>query len=173
MKKLIAHILIGLAAVAPLSAVAAPTSADLVRLMKSRGVTMVERKVCTSKDNLATYNSRTNTFCMATSTFHASRQKLDETVTHEAVHVIQDCLAGGLSTSQSSSLADFMVTQGYSREKVNDMFIGRIKRRGLEGHVLDVAKESPANWHARHEAEAYAIMDEPQIVYDLLKKVCR
>jgi len=150
------------------------TSEQMVRRLSSLGVKLIEREVCYNKDNLATYNRGTNEFCMSSQVFSSPKHRILDVVAHESVHVIQDCLGGGLRSDGSGSIADFIVNSGIkSKEETTNMFLSRLKASGLNSHVKYVASKSPTTHHARREAEAYALQSSPDLIYKMLGEVCR
>ena len=118
---------------------------------------------------MGTYNSTANHLCIsakATST----PELLDEVVTHELVHVIQDCLGEGITSPNMASITRYLSEGDVAHENILD--------QGLFSVLTTNGKMDHVNAHTSHidngfkyvEVEAYALENSPLFVLKLLAK---
>jgi len=137
--------------------------------MRTLGVTIYGESRCGPPDAFGSYEPASNYICLATSQI-PDEAMLTEAITHEAVHVIQDCLDGGLSSSRMRSIGDYLISErGLSPDAVARQF-----KRLHTGSI----------WHTRHilqktnrrsgemEFEAYSLQNGPARVSKLLTSAC-
>ena len=138
--------------------------------MRSFGVRVEVVSTCSNNTNaVGTYNRRSNILCIATS--HIDHDGLlIETVTHEAVHVIQDCLGGGLHSAGQRSIADYLIkNRGFSAKAVVEQF--KTLHHSSLNHTRKVLTDADDRTREM-EFEAYALESHPARVFDLLKLTC-
>ena len=93
-----------------------------------------------------------------------------DVLTHEAIHVVQDCL-DGLETPSSSTIGLMLQVQGgFSPEQV-DRFLAHHLDRSTAEHVLKVTQVLGPLQRQR-EVEAYALLSQTGMVESLLARHC-
>ena len=93
-----------------------------------------------------------------------------DVLTHEAIHVVQDCL-DGLETPSSSTISLMLQAQGgFSPEQV-DRFLAHHLDRSTAEHVLRVTQVLGPLQHQR-EVEAYALQSQTGMVESLQARYC-
>lgn len=90
----------------------------------------------------------------------------DETVTHEAVHVVQDC-ANGFQEPTLVSLLNWATEQGWETAALKQYMNDNISSTYID-HVNDM----PAGERRNAEIEAYTLEDDPDLVYEMLSSMC-
>ncbi len=118
---------------------------------------------------LGTYNSLDNHFCISNN-IGTSQQLLDEVVTHELAHVIQDCIGDGIDSSNLGSITHYLSAGDEVHEELLDQgLIGALLKREKMQHVTDHTShiEDNMKWV---EVEAYALEQSPLFVLKLLSK---
>ena len=121
---------------------------------------------------LGTYNSRTNHFCISNN-IGTSEELLDEVVTHELTHVIQDCIGDGIASPNLGSITRYLSGGDVVHEELLD--------QGLISVLLKREKLEHVNEHTAHmednmkwvEVEAYSLEQSPLFVLKLLSKCNR
>ena len=89
-------------------------------------------------------------------------------VTHEAVHITQDCLTG-LHTPTSASLANHLKQYGgFSDATISKFFQKNINNT----RQVDVATASLSPEESQMELEAYALQNQGPLVAALLNSRC-
>lgn len=155
----------------PLS-VSAATRQELITQLNEIGIDIRTSQNCGAEqqNNYATYHYNLNQICLSTTT-SKSNELLDQSLTHESMHVVQDCVAG------IENQYYMPLTAYYRKISVDPKKIARwrlavlaeLKRRGTIEHVRNVTLDS---LHADIEAEAYAFENHPADVVALLKAFC-
>ena len=118
---------------------------------------------------LGTYNYLDNHFCISNN-IGSSEELLDEVVTHELTHVIQDCLGDGIASPNLGSITHYLSGGDEVHEQLLD--------QGLIGALLKREKMQHVQTHTSHlednmkwvEVEAYALEQSPLFVLKLLAK---
>jgi len=137
--------------------------------MRALGITVSVETRCSSLSNIGTYKPASNHICLAKPKI-PDKATLTKAITHEAVHVIQDCLGEGLASSRVRSIGDYLISEhGLSPEAVARQF--------KQLHTGSI-------WHTRHrfkridrrtsemEFEAYSLENEPARVFKMLTSAC-
>lgn len=145
----------------------AVTRQQMVDRIKQIGVTVVRRKICGTKENLAYYDRKNNLMCLSDSAYK-SLKIFDQVLAHEAVHVIQDCHAGFDNSRQLSNAAYLRQKRG---DVIGDQAVAFIQAASKKKYLEIVRTQyRPTSWDV--EVEAYALMGQPNLVYGLLKTAC-
>ena len=110
-----------------------------------------------------------NRLCMSQGLRDEPGLQLD-VLTHEAIHVVQDCL-DGLDTPTSSTISLMLQAQGgFSPAQVDKFFTHHLDP-STAGHVLHVTR-SLGPLQRRREVEAYALQGQAGMVESLLARHC-
>ena len=143
----------------PIAPVQAIERGAFLSTLNRAGVSVVERRQCgRERNNVAVYFFKRNQICL--STRHTrTYSSLDRALTHEAVHAVQDCLAG----QRNSQLQTLSATAGQSVAP----FI-----RELEPFQLSFIQSQYPQSRWDIEIEAYALETRPAAVAELLSAVC-
>ncbi len=136
--------------------------------MRSVGVYISVKNLCPIRDAVASYDSETNVLCIAASRVR-SKAFLTETVTHEAVHVIQDCLGGGLLSPNTSTIGEYLIKKGMNPQTVAEQF--KLLNRSSISHTRSILRKSSEHTGVR-EFEAYSLEGSPHRVLSLLRNAC-
>jgi hypothetical protein len=139
----------------------------MIRQLQSAGVNVVLKEHCI--ENLYGHyhkSKRQVTLCKRS----ADNGLLVETITHEMVHVIQDCLEGRLGDNQSTSLYVYSLQQGEPRQadRLKNGVLSKLKRRYKS---IDLPELLDPNLKVQ-EYEAYALEDNPDQVVKLFRSAC-
>ena len=155
----------------PLSA-SATTRRELITQLDKIGIDIRTSESCGVKhqNNYATYHYSLNQICLST-TSSKDKTLLDQSLTHESMHVVQDCVAG-IDNQYYIPLTAYYRKINVDPEKIarwRKAVLAELKRRETIEHVRNVALDSH---HADIEAEAYAFENHPKDVVALLKAFC-
>jgi hypothetical protein len=150
---------------APLSAEAV-TRLEFVERLQNVGIELTSGE-CDGAFGM--YSPSKNLMCINDKLFEQGQQNMfDETITHEAVHVIQDCLAeGGI---QGNTLIPMITAM-----RENDMDTSGLVdyvNKNLTDAYADYISEIKEPVVAVAETEAYALESNPDLVYNLLGSMC-
>ena len=96
-------------------------------------------------------------------------QQLD-VLTHEAIHVVQDCL-DGLETPSSSTISLMLQSQGGFSSAQVDKFFAHHLDPSTADHVLKVT-QTLGPLQRRREVEAYSLQSQTGMVESLLARHC-
>ena len=147
---------------------------DFLDRLQAYGIDVRHSVDCVKPGWMAKYNRQTNQLCMNPDHF----DRYDEMLTHEAVHVLQDCLApGGIQSTEAVTIIASLRGSG--------MPMSRGHRSGLDGVTIrqfrqsvqqelaktdhrQFIKEKYRRYHYDAEAEAYALESYPELVYAML-----
>ena len=120
-------------------------------------------------DGMGSYKPGPNILCINDQLFAAGQSDLlDETLTHEAVHVVQDCMDPGgflsdsltpIITSLEESDVDTDGLKDYVSKNLRPTYIEFLN--GIENYVVKTA-----------EIEAYSLESDPDLVYKMLEAAC-
>lgn len=117
----------------------------------------------------AAYNMGVNRMCLSQGLRDEPQLQLD-VLTHEAIHVVQDCL-DGLETPSSSTISLMLESEGgFSRAQVNRFLAHHLDHETAD-HVARVSG-SLGPMQRRREIEAYALQQHTGMVQSLLAKHC-
>ena len=149
----------------PISAEAV-TRMEFVERLEDIGIELVSNDC---KGSFGMYSPSTNTMCINEDLFAEDQQDLfDETITHEAVHVIQDCmtddgLKGKTLTPMITALKKRNVDTTGLVDFVNKNFSEDYSEliNGMDNEVRALA-----------EIEAYSMEDHHHMVYEILGSAC-
>ena len=148
----------------------AVTRNEFVARLKQIGVNLVHHPTCQPaglEPVFGMYNPSTNTMCINSELFAPGQEALwDETVTHEAVHVMQDCI-NGFDEETLVSFLDYALENDHDTTKLREYMTKNLSPDYYEfinaiedGHIRDA------------EIEAYALESDPQLVYEMMESVC-
>lgn len=148
------------------------TRQDLIRQLNSIGVQVHANRNCgaSHQNNHAIYHYDRNTICLSSNTLNNTKL-LDQSLTHESMHVVQDCVAGIDNEFYMPLTTYFRKIKIEPRkiEQWRQAVLRELRRRGSIDHVRNVTVDS---LHADVEAEAYAFENHPDDVHALLKAFC-
>ena len=156
--------------VAPARAVSLSARTDrLIDRLQQLGVAIDRLERCGPGAERAAYNMGVNRLCLSQGLSDEPGLQLD-VLTHEAIHVVQDCL-DGLETPSSSTISLMLQAQGgFSPEQV-DRFLAHHLDRSTAEHVLKVTQVLGPLQRQR-EVEAYALQSQTGMVESLLARHC-
>ena len=169
-RRLLASAACLLAWVAPAVAVSFSAQTDrLIDRLQQLGVVIDRLERCGPGAERAAYNMGVNRLCLSHGLRDEPGLQLD-VLTHEAIHVVQDCL-DGLDTPSSSTISLMLQSQGgFSRVQV-DKFLAHHLDPSTADHVLQVT-QSLGPLQRRREVEAYALQGHAGMVESLLARHC-
>ena len=155
---------------APAHAVSLSARTDrLIDRLQQLGVVIDRLDRCGPGAERAAYNMGVNRLCLSQGLRNEPGLQLD-VLTHEAIHVVQDCLAG-LDTPSSSTISLMLQSQGgFSRVQVDKFFAHHLDSSTAD-HVLRVT-QSLGPLQRRREVEAYALQGHTGMVESLLARHC-
>ena len=156
--------------VLPASAASLSLRTDrLIDQLEQLGVVIDRLGRCGPGLERAAYNMGVNRLCLSQGLRDEPGLQLD-VLTHEAIHVVQDCL-DGLETPSSSSISLMLQSQGgFSRAQVDKFFAHHLDPSTAD-HVLHVT-QSLGPLQRRREVEAYALQGHTRMVESLLARHC-
>ena len=141
----------------------------LIDRLQQLGVVIDRLDRCGPGAERAAYNMGVNRLCLSQGLRDEPGLQLD-VLTHEAIHVVQDCLAG-LDTPSSSTISLMLQSQGgFSRVQVDKFFAHHLDSSTAD-HVLRVT-QSLGPLQRRREVEAYALQGHTGMVESLLARHC-
>lgn len=154
-----------LTAAALLLATALPAQAsihhDILRKLRQLGVTVTVKPNCQRPmEGRYIYGRGRLEVCD-----HLTDAQARRVLTHEAVHVIQDCWYGSIGDGHTRPIG-YSIAADVGTQEAKDFFFSIIRPR-LRPHVNHI-NASASNAHRHFEIEAYALQDEPEIVYRFL-----
>ena len=155
---------------APARAVSLSARTDhLIDRLQQLGVVIDRLDRCGPGAERAAYNMGVNRLCLSQGLRDEPGLQLD-VLTHEAIHVVQDCLAG-LDTPSSSTISLMLEAQGgFSPAQVDKFFAHHLDPSTVD-HVLQVT-QSLGPLQRRREVEAYALQGHTGMVESLLARHC-
>ena len=141
---------------------ATPVSAVPFGQMESalgqRGISVQYRNRCDIPGALATYARHSNVICINKRLAPGTAEQ-SSALAHEAMHAIQDCLAG-LNNGRLVPVHEYA-----------NMSIGHVTGKLSSSRKNSILASYPRDeW--KIELEAYAFEGQPDAVYELLTKVC-
>jgi len=163
-------IISSIAASALMLVTAAPAKAltvgDFMERLQTIGITVVYND-CDGA--YGKYSPVRNEMCINEDLLDPSKRALfDETLAHEAVHVVQDCMdEGGVAsdylipiiTAFNIDGEDTTKLKQYVSENLSETYYDLIN--GIDNPVIQKA-----------EMEAYSMESDPELVYDILRAAC-
>ena len=152
---------------ADLALKAKPTSGSLLQQIQSYGIRIDRLEHCGRGNVLAAYNRAAQRLCLASS-LDSNPTLMAKVLTHEAVHVAQDCL-GGLKNSHSASIADHLKHDGGFSDAAIAKFFGS---QTLNDQQIALATASLPPTQKQLELEAYALQNQGTLVRALLSTRC-
>jgi len=141
----------------------------LIDRLQRLGVVIDRLDRCGPGAERAAYNMGVNRLCLSQGLEAEPGLQLD-VLTHEAIHVVQDCLAGLESPSSSTIGLMLQLQGGFSPAQVDKFFAHHLDPSTAD-HVLHVT-QSLGPMQRRREVEAYALQGETGMVESLLAKHC-
>ena len=141
----------------------------LMDQLQQLGVVIDRLDRCGPGAEQAAYNMGVNRLCLSEGLNDEPGLQLD-VLTHEAIHVVQDCL-DGLETPSSSTISLMLQKHGgFSRAQVDRFFAHHLDSSTAE-HVLRVT-QSLGPLQRRRELEAYALQSQTGLVETMLARHC-
>ena len=155
---------------APVRAVSLSAQTDrLIHRLEQLGVVIDRLERCGPGAERAAYNMGVNRLCLSQGLRDQPRLQLD-VLSHEAIHVVQDCL-DGLETPSSSTISLMLQSQGgFSPEQVEKFLVHHLDT-STTAHVL-VVTQSLGPLQRQREVEAYALQSKTGMVESLLARHC-
>ena len=155
---------------APARAISLSARTDrLIDRLERLGVVIDRLERCGPGTERAAYSMGVNRLCLSQGLRDQPRLQLD-VLTHEAIHVVQDCL-DGLDTPSSSTISMMLQAQGGFSPAQVDRFLGHHLDRSTAAHVLAVT-QSLGPLQRQREVEAYALQSQSGMVESLLVRHC-
>ena len=169
-RRLLASAACLLAWVAPAVAVSFSAQADrLIDRLQQLGVVIDRLERCGPGLERAAYNMGVNRLCLSEGLRDEPGLQLD-VLTHEAIHVVQDCL-DGLDSPSSSTISLMLEAQGGFSPAQVDKFFAHHLDPSTADHVLQVT-QSLGPLQRRREVEAYALQGHAGMVESWLARHC-
>ena len=154
----------------PAAAVSFSAQADrLIDRLQQLGVVIDRLDRCGPGLERAAYNMGVNRLCLSQGLRDEPGLQLD-VLTHEAIHVVQDCL-DGLDTPSSSTISLMLEAQGGFSPAQVDKFFAHHLDPSTADHVVQVTKSLGPS-QRRREVEAYALQGHAGMVESLLARHC-
>ena len=155
---------------APARAVSLSAQTDrLINRLQQLGVVIDRLERCGPGAERAAYNMGVNRLCLAEGLRDEPGLQLD-VLTHEAIHLVQDCL-DGLETPSSSTISLMLQAQGGFSPAQVDRFLAHQLDRSTADHVLTVT-QSLGPLQRQREVETYALQSQTGMVECLLVRHC-
>ena len=134
--------------------------------LNSVGVIVVKQQACAPEVAiLATYNPYTNILCISQAA--AESDRLLSIVTHEVVHVVQDCIAG-MANGKMGSVTRYLSNGDKAEERELDEALFRtLEAENNLDHVSKLTNQFQATG-SFIEVEAYALQNNQPAVHQLL-----
>ena len=137
------------------------TRQTMLNLIAKVGVSVSRRPTCGSNGEAAAhYEPGNNAICIAESQYRDTRF-WDQALTHEAMHMVQDCMAG---------LDNAMLTTLAHNVRYERGVVALIRQRGSRWVPLIKRHYRPADYAI--ELEAFALQDRPALVAKLIEEKC-
>lgn len=144
-----------------------PSRPSLLAAIEDLGIKVDRLERCGAANQLAVYHRGAQRLCIAKA-LDSNPKLLEKVVTHEAVHITQDCLTG-LHTPTSASLANHLKQHGgFSDATISKFFQKNINNT----RQVDVATASLSPEESQMELEAYALQNQGPLVAALLNSRC-
>ena len=148
----------------------AVTRNEFIARLKHVGVTLVQHPTCQDyglEPVFGTYNASTNTMCINSDLFEPGQEALwDETVTHETVHVIQDCING----FDEETLVSF-ISHAIENDLDTEPLVEYVSKN-LSPNYYEFVQGIEDGFIRDVEIEAYALEGNPQLVYEMMSSIC-
>ena len=155
---------------APARAVSLSARTDrLIDRLQQLGVVIDRLERCGPGAERAAYNMGVNRLCLSQGLSDEPGLQLN-VLTHEAIHVVQDCL-DGLETPSSSMISLMLQAQGGFSPSQVDRFWAHHLDNSTADHVLTVTR-SLGPLQRQREVEAYALQSQTGMVESLLARHC-
>ena len=153
-----------LVSAAPAKAV---TVGDFMQRLQTIGITVVYGEC---DNSYGMYSPVRNEMCINRDLLDPTKRALfDETLTHEAVHVIQDCMDkdGGVNGDYLIPIISAFNIAGEDTTKLKQYV-----SENLPENMYDFLREIDDSVLQKAEIEAYAMESDPELVYDILRAAC-
>jgi len=141
----------------------------LIDRLQQLGVVIDRLERCGPGAERAAYNMGVNRLCLSQGLRDQPELQLD-VLTHEAIHVVQDCL-DGLDNPSSSTISLMLQAQGGFSPAQVDLFLAHHLDASTANHVLTVTR-SLGPLQSQREVEAYALQSQTSMVESLLARHC-
>ena len=145
----------------------AVTVGDFFERLQTIGITVVYNDC---DDSYGKYSPVRNEMCINKDLLHPTKRDLfDETLAHEAVHVIQDCMddEGGVDSNYLIPIISAFNIAGEDTTKLKQYV-----SNNLSENYFDLINEIDNPVIQKAEMEAYAMESDPELVYDILRAAC-
>ena len=153
-----------LASAAPAKAV---TVGDFMKRLQTIGITVVYDDC----DNaFGMYSPVQNEMCINAELLDPTeRAMFDETLTHESVHVIQDCMDpdGGVDSHYLIPIINAFNIAGEDTTKLK-----RYVSENFPSNLYSFIEDMDDEVLQKAEMEAYSMESDPELVYDILQAAC-
>lgn len=167
MNKLISSI----AASALMLVTAAPAKAvtvgDFIQRLRTIGITIVYDDC---DGSYGVYSPTRNEMCINQELLDPTQRALfDETLTHESVHVVQDCMDedNGVASNYLVPIITAFHTSGEDTTKLKQYVA-----QNLPESVYDFVYGIKDPVERKAEIEAYSLEGDPELVYEILRAAC-
>lgn len=111
------------------------------------------------------YNSLHNHLCISDEI--TDRQFYDEVIIHEIVHVIQDCVGGGIHSRDMGTIASWLHQGDYSEiRQMHYNLFRQVQQRYTREHIEQTIEA--LGDRGVLEIEAYAMETQPELVFEFL-----
>ena len=168
--RLLLAISLPIAWAAPARAVSLSAQSDrLIDRLQQLGVVIDRLERCGPGAEGAAYNMGVNRLSLLQGLRVEPGLQLDD-LTHEAIHVVQDCL-DGFETPSSSKISLMLQSQGGFSPGQVDKFFAHHLDPSTADHVLTVT-QSLGPFQRRREVEAYSLQSQTSLVESLLVRHC-
>ena len=141
----------------------------LIDRLEQLGVVIDRLERCGPGAERAAYNMGVNRLCLSQGLRDQPGLQLD-VLTHEAIHVVQDCL-DGLDTPSSSTISLMLQSQGGFSPAQVDKFLSHHLDSSTADHVLAVTR-TLGPLQRQREVEAYALQGQTGMVESMLSRHC-
>ena len=141
----------------------------LIDRLQRLGVVIDRLERCGPGAERAAYNMGVNRLCLSKGLRDEPGLQLD-VLTHEAIHVVQDCL-DGLETPSSSTISLMLQSQGGFSSAQVDKFFAHHLDPSTADHVLKVT-QTLEPLQRRREVEAYSLQSQTGMVESMLARHC-
>ena len=165
------NILSALAASALMLVSTAPAKAvtvgDFMKRLQTIGITVVYED-CDGAFGM--YSPVTNEMCINAQLLDPTKRALfDETLTHESVHVVQDCMDedGGVDSHYLIPIINAFNIAGEDTTKLKQYV-----SENFPDHLYSFIEDMDDEVLQKAEIEAYAMETDSPLVYDILKAAC-
>ena len=145
----------------------AVTVSDFMKRLQTIGITVIYDE-CDGA--FGVYSPTRNEMCINAQLLDPTQRALfDETLTHESVHVIQDCMDedGGVDSDYLVPIINAFNLAGEDTTKLKQYVA-----ENLPEHLYSFLEDIEDEVIQKAEIEAYSMESDPELVYDILRAAC-